>query len=169
MWCTLRSPWCESICRVKLRGVHHTAESSDPNFSKNSAVCITPQAPRTAELEVCLLLRSPTLRCASHCGVKLHTVHTLRSQNWNLWESLVAFEGQTGEILSGVNTSIMKEKIWRTFFWFAKPKILTPRCHAHPGVKILNFVIEYLGEIETEFKNTLACLLGAQMGPVNNL
>ena len=27
-----------------------------------------------------------------------------------------------------------------------------------------NFVIEYLGEIETEFKNTLACLLGAQMG-----
>ena len=28
----------------------------------------------------------------------------------------------------------------------------------------LNFVIEYLGEIETEFKNTLACLLGAQIG-----
>ena len=27
-----------------------------------------------------------------------------------------------------------------------------------------NFVIEYLGEIEKEFKNTLACLLGAQMG-----
>ena len=26
-----------------------------------------------------------------------------------------------------------------------------------------NFVIEYLGEIETEFENTLACLSGAQM------
>ena len=27
-----------------------------------------------------------------------------------------------------------------------------------------NFVIEYLGEIKTEFKNTLTCLSGAQMG-----
>ena len=27
-----------------------------------------------------------------------------------------------------------------------------------------NFEIEYLGEIETEFENTLACLSGAQMG-----
>ena len=27
-----------------------------------------------------------------------------------------------------------------------------------------NFVIEYLGEIETEFENTSACLSGAQMG-----
>ena len=27
-----------------------------------------------------------------------------------------------------------------------------------------NFVIEYLGEIETEFENTLACLSGAQIG-----
>ena len=26
------------------------------------------------------------------------------------------------------------------------------------------FVIEYLGEIETEFENILACLSGAQMG-----
>ena len=26
-----------------------------------------------------------------------------------------------------------------------------------------NFVIEYLGEIKTEFENTLACLSGAQM------
>ena len=29
-----------------------------------------------------------------------------------------------------------------------------------------NFVIEYLGEIETEFKNTSACLSGAQMGRI---
>ena len=27
-----------------------------------------------------------------------------------------------------------------------------------------SFVIEYLGEIEKEFENTLACLSGAQMG-----
>ena len=27
-----------------------------------------------------------------------------------------------------------------------------------------NFVIEYLGQIETEFENTSACLSGAQMG-----
>ena len=31
-------------------------------------------------------------------------------------------------------------------------------------VTISNFVIEYLSKIETEFKNTLACLSGAQMG-----
>ena len=29
---------------------------------------------------------------------------------------------------------------------------------------ILNFVIKYLGEIETAFENTLACLSGVQMG-----
>ena len=39
---------------------------------------------------------------------------------------------------------------------------LSQRCAAHRGD---HFVIEYLGEIETEFKNTLACLSGAQTGP----
>ena len=41
---------CASHCGVKLRGVHHTAKSSDEQFSKNSAVCISPrsQAPRCA-------------------------------------------------------------------------------------------------------------------------
>ena len=34
----------------------------------------------------------------------------------------------------------------------------------HMSRKFSNVVIEYLGEIETEFKNTLACLSGAQMG-----
>ena len=29
---------------------------------------------------------------------------------------------------------------------------------------LLNFVIEYLGEIETEFENNLLCSSGAQMG-----
>ena len=38
---------------------------------------------------------------------------------------------------------------------------LFPRCAAHRGN---HFVIEYLGKIETEFENSLACLSGAHMG-----
>ena len=38
--------------------------------------------------------------------------------------------------------------------------LLTLRCAAHCEDP---FVIEYLGEIETEFKNTLGCLSGAKM------
>ena len=60
---------CNAHCEVRLRGVHLSPESSDPNFFKNSAVCFIPrsQAPRCASYL--------TLRCASasHCGVKLHT------------------------------------------------------------------------------------------------
>ena len=63
----------------KLCGVHPTAES-------DSAVCIIPW--------------SQALRFATHRGVKLRGLqHTLeskctpRSQNRNLWESLVAFKG----------------------------------------------------------------------------
>ena len=37
-------------------------------------------------------------------------------------------------------------------FLFAKPKILTPCCHAHHRVKFLSFVIEYLGKIELNSK-----------------
>ena len=29
-----------------------------------------------------------------------------------------------------------------------------------------SFMLEYLGEIETEFENTLPCLSGAQMGRI---
>ena len=64
-------------------------------------------------------------------------------------------KGQSGEILLGVNTSIIKEKIWRKKILFAY-KFFYPRGY--------NFVIEYLNKIETEFENTLACLSGAQMG-----
>ena len=41
---------------------------------------------------------------------------------------------------------------------------MTPWCDAHRRVEFFMFVIEYLGEIETEFENPLACLSGAQMG-----
>ena len=44
--------------------------------------------------------------------------------------------------------SLMQDKIWRQFFFIAK-------------TKISNFLIEYLGEIKTEFENILACLSGA--------
>ena len=56
-----KTPRCASHHWVKLCGVHHTEESRDEKFSKNSAVCIS--------------LRSQALRCASHCGVKLRGVH----------------------------------------------------------------------------------------------
>ena len=38
--------------------------------------------------------------------------------------------------------------------------LLSLQCAAH---HVDNFVIENLGEIETEFENTLACLSGAQI------
>ena len=72
----------------------------------NSAVCITP--------------RSQT----AHRGVKIEI-------SVSLW---LLLNGQSGEILLGVNTSIIKQKIWRKKIWYAKPKILTPQCHAHRGV-----------------------------------
>ena len=57
-----------------------------------------------------------------------------------------------------------KIKDFKNKILFAKPKILTSRCHAHRGVEFLNFVIQYLGKIKTDFENTLACLSGAQIG-----
>ena len=50
----LKALQCASHRGVRLRGVHHSAES-------DSAVCIT--------------LRSQAPRCASHCRVKLRGVH----------------------------------------------------------------------------------------------
>ena len=89
-----QTPGCTSLRGVRLRGVHHTAESS-------SAVCITPrsQAPRCASYRgvkginflkklcgvhhtaesssaVCIIPPSQAPRCASHCGVKLLTAES---------------------------------------------------------------------------------------------
>ena len=49
----------------KLRGAHHTSESS-------SAVCIIPQS----QAPQCIPLRSQAPQCASHRGVKLHTMES---------------------------------------------------------------------------------------------
>ena len=102
---------------------------------------------------VSFLPRSQT----AHCGVKIEIYVSL----WLL------FKVQSGEILLGVNTSIMNEKIWRKKIEFAKPKILTQR---RSGVmhtaesNFFNFVIGYLSEIKTEFENILAFLSRVQMG-----
>ena len=74
-----------------------------------------------------------------------------------LW---LLLKGQSGEILLRVNTSIMKEKLLY---------LLSLKFGLHGVVhtaesNFSNFVNEYLGEIETEFENTLACLSGAQIG-----
>ena len=133
-----KNPRCASHCGVRLRGVLPTAES-------DSAVCITPlsQAPR----------------CASYHGVKLRRVHhtaeskcTLLSQNRNLYESLGAVKRTIrrnpfrGEQFYHVRKDLKKKKIL-----FAKTKIFTLRVMHTAESNFSNFVIKYLGEIETEF------------------
>ena len=86
----------------------------------------------------------------------------------NLRWYLVAFKGTTrrnpfrGE-------HIYCTVAWNKIFEVLKVALLNLKFWLH-GVmhtaesKCLNFVIEYLGEIKTEFENTLPCLSGAQMG-----
>ena len=62
-------------------------------------------------------LRAPRSQTA-HRGVRIENFAVL----WLLLKE------QPGEIFLGVNTSIMKEKVWSIKFVFAKPKIMTPRC-----------------------------------------
>ena len=114
------TPRCASHHGVKLRGVHHTAESS-------SAVCFPP--------------RSQAPRCASHCGVKIKIFGSL----WLL------LKGQSGEFLFRGKLFYHVRKDLKNFFLICR-------------VEFSNFVIKYLGEIETKFENTLAFLSGAQMG-----
>ena len=94
-------------------GVHPTAKSSSTVWipPRSQVIKISQKAPPCASCSWCAL----------HRGVKIEIFVSL-------W---LHFKGQSGEILLGVNTSIMKKNIRKTFFWFAKPKILTPRCHAH--------------------------------------
>ena len=58
----------------------------------------------------------------------------------------------------------MKEKIWRNFFDLLRLKFWLRGVLHTVESNFSIFVIEYLGEIETEFENTLACLSGVQMG-----
>ena len=65
---TLRrqAPRCASHRRVKLCSVHHTAESSDEQFSKK--ICGVHLNAESSSA-VCIIPRSLTLQCASHRGV----------------------------------------------------------------------------------------------------
>ena len=79
--------WCAShrgvklhgvlLPRSRLRGVHHTANSSASNFSKIFEVCILPrnQAPQCAPY--CGVKLQGVHKCASHRRVKLHTAELL--------------------------------------------------------------------------------------------
>ena len=138
-------------------------ESSDQNCSKHSAVCF----PLWSQASRCVSHRGVKLcgvapQCASHSGVQwskllktLRGVHptaesssvvciTPRSQiahcrvKIEIFVSLqLLLKGQSGEILLGANTSIIREnsiKVWKS--GLTKLKILTPGCHAHRGVEI---------------------------------
>ena len=94
-----QAPQCASHLVVKLRGVHHTMESSDQNFSNSSVVSIPPQ--------------SQTAHRGVKRGVKIEIFVIL----WLL------LKGQSGEILLGVNTSIIKEKNWRIFLYLLSLKM----------------------------------------------
>ena len=137
------APWFASHLEVELHSVYPTVESS-------SAVCF----PMPSQALQCALHRQvkctkfffKNLWCASYHEVKLPGVHpnlesssavwiTPRSQTAHLEVKMEIFvrlwlllKGQSGEIFLRVNTSIMKEKIWRKIFWLAKPKILIQQC-----------------------------------------
>ena len=59
---------------------------------------------------VCNIPRRCTLWCESHRGHKIKFLTCL-------W---LILKRQSGEILSGVNTSVMKEKIWSIKYWFIR-------------------------------------------------
>ena len=84
---------------IKFWGVHHTAESSAPNFSKNSEVYILLWTVESSSA-VCIWPQCQATWCASHPRVKLRGVHhtvelnyTPRSQNRKFHWSLDAFKG----------------------------------------------------------------------------
>ena len=116
--------------KIELKDVAST-KTRKTTFSSqsDSAVCFLPrsQAPRcvhhTTESSspVCFLPRSQAPRCAAHRRVKIENFGSLR----------LFLKGHSGEILLRLITSIIKEKIWRKKFLFAKTKILSPRCDAH--------------------------------------
>ena len=136
-----QTPECASHRGVQLRGVHHTMEVIKIS-QKGCGVHHTAESNCTPQ--------SQTV----HCRVKIKIFVSL----WLL------LKWQSGEILLEVNTSIRKEKIWRTIFWFAKPKILTPRCHAHLGVNFFLLCDRISQRNWIRIQNTLACLSGAQIG-----
>ena len=109
---------CHAHREVRLLGVHHIAESDSP-------VCITPQS-QAATVGLIRGVKVPDVhhtkkswgqnfpknpRCASHCGVKLRSVHPTGESKSNLAGLWLLLKGQSGEILLWMYTSSIKEKI----------------------------------------------------------
>ena len=71
--------------------LHHTAESRDQNFSKNSAVGTGHHTAAESSSVVCILPKSQAPHCVSHLGVKLHTKESksksLRVSGCFLWDN----------------------------------------------------------------------------------
>ena len=166
---------------VELFGVHHTMELSFamcillwswalrcashrvvklgrvlPNAESSFKGCIT-QWNQVHQIAQKLCGVHPTAESsstiASHCGVKLRIVHhtaksncTPQSQNWNLCEYLVASKG-TIRRNTFCGEHIYHER--KYLITVAKPKILSKI-----ESSFFNFVIRYLCEIETKFRNT---------------
>ena len=57
---------------------------------------------------------------------------------------------------------LLSKPLIRSFFR-KKLVIRSENRWVFPALNFSNFVFKYLGEIETEFKNTLACLSGSQI------
>ena len=81
------------------------------NAKSISAVCITPLCPSPKD-EVCII--------ESNSKSSLVTVVAFKETNRR-------------NPFRGEHIYILKEKIWSIIWWFT---ILTPRCHAHHGVRI---------------------------------
>ena len=99
---------------------HETNPTVPPKNQKTiflNSVLISPRYSILPNPLRCITPRSQT----AHRGVKIEIFVSL-------WWLLL--KGQTGEILLGVNTSIIKEKKLMNIF-LCKPKILTLLCHAH--------------------------------------
>ena len=118
-----QSLWCASHCRVKgwtFRKIYADASHHGDKCSKLEKI---------SEVGIPPLSQSPW--CASHRRDKLHTVET-KSTCLRL-----LLKGQSVEILLGVNTSIMKEKISNIKCWFTKKNGGQKSCDSLPLTCVL--------------------------------
>ena len=76
---------------------------------------------------------------------------TPRSQNRKFYGSLAAHRGSI---------------LIKSFYWWSymDEQMRSIKCGGWLSLKCSTFMIEYFGEIETEFENILTCLSGAKMG-----
>ena len=114
-------------------------------------VCNVHHTAKSASM-VCIIAQSHAPRCASYRGVKLLGVVCITPQSQTAhrgvkkkWWSLVAFKGIIRRNPFWGDHIYHERKVLKIkMLIYYRPKILTPRCHAHlRNSKVLNFVIEY--------------------------